>query len=206
MTQTQNQRFPQFNPELLLEEDYSQLQNWEHGKGSSIYVSWVPDEMNEYVANDYFNSLGEIDRVEFAPLKTGKGRMMFVHFKEWYLAGTEPIRAIAMAYPASYNMAINFRDNYGNVKTYDLKCTVNTRPIKKVEYNIHQLADMFQQLKTQFETQSAEIYRLNAEVQRLNTIVASVEDHEYGAEYGAAQIYPECEEGEIKLTRSYSVN
>jgi len=203
MTQAQTQRFPQFNPELLLEEDYSQLQNWEHSKGSSIYVSWVPDEMDDYVAKDFFNYLGEIDRVEFAPLKTGKGRMMFVHYKEWYLSGTEPIRAIAMAYPAAHHIPINFRDNYGNVKTYDLKCAVNTRPIKKVEYNIHQLADMFQLLKEQCEHHMRiseermnmmdrlykEIDVLKEDVERLNSIVESSQYER--REDREAQIYPE---------------
>jgi hypothetical protein len=173
----------QFNAESLLAGDYAQLQKWELGTGNSIYVSWVPDQMDTRVANDYFNTLGEIDRIEFAPHKTGSGRMMFVHFKEWYMCGTEPIRAIATAYPGHHSMPIYFRDTYGNVNTYQLKCAVNTRPIKKVEYNIHQLADMFHQFKEQSER---EIQMLKDEIARLNAIVEEVSYD--------AQIYPESPE------------
>jgi hypothetical protein len=140
-----------FNPELLLAGDYSHLENWVKGKGNSIYVSWVPEEMNEFVANDYFKYYGEIDRVEFAPHKTGGGRMLFVHFKEWYLSAYETLHAIASAYPNAHNMPITFSNPNGSVRSYELKCAVNTRPIKKVEYNIHQLADMFELLKEQCE-------------------------------------------------------
>ena len=182
----------QFNAESLLQGDYSQLQHWEKGRGNSIYVSWVPDQMDTRIANDYFNTLGEIDRIEFAPHKTGTGRMMFVHFKQWYMAGTEPIRAIAEAYPGQHSMPIHFRDIYGGVNTYQLKCSVNTRPIKKVEYNIHQLADMLQQFKYQSER---EIQMLKDEIARLNAIVK--EDAQIYPEYNDPPEY-EYEEGELE--------
>uniref|UniRef100_A0A6C0I066 Uncharacterized protein n=1 Tax=viral metagenome TaxID=1070528 RepID=A0A6C0I066_9ZZZZ len=207
-------QFSNFDAELLLNGDYSQLKNWQHGKGNSIYISWVPDEMTEYVATDFFNYLGEIDRVEFAPLKTGKGRMMFVHFKEWYMSATERLNLIAKTYPAPLHMPISFSDKYGKFKTYELKCSVNTRPIKKVEYNIHQLADMFQQLKQQSEDSQErmneevallydEINRLNTEVQRLRDIVAArEEDHEdVDREDLEAQIHPEYSEQKLSSCR-----
>jgi hypothetical protein len=178
-----------FNPERLLTGDYAQLHLWQYRKGNSIYVSWVPDQLDAHTANDYFNTIGEIDRIEFAPHKTGSGRMMFVHFKEWYISGTETIRAIAWAYPGHHSMPIHFRDICGNVNTYQLKCSVNTRPIKKVEYNIHQLADMFQQFKEKSESEvqmlREEIARMGAEIVRLNAFISEKDNEE---EY--AQIYP----------------
>jgi hypothetical protein len=49
-----------FNPELLKEGDNSQRENWMKGKGNSIFVRWIPDEMDEEIIHKYFGPLGTI--------------------------------------------------------------------------------------------------------------------------------------------------
>jgi hypothetical protein len=144
-----------FNPELLIAGDYSQLHNWLYGKGNSIYVSSVPPSMTEEFARYCFKYFGAISRVDFAPHKVGTGRMMFVHFSDWN--DTAQLRyEIAKVYPQGLNILFP--------PSTQLACYVNTRPIPVVEYNIHQLADMFASLKQGLQ---AEVLSLREEVAEL---------------------------------------
>jgi hypothetical protein len=147
--------YQSFNPELLKAGDLSQLQNWLYGTGNSIYVKWVPLCMNEELARYYFGFLGTVSRIDFVPHKIGTGRMMFVHFQKWNDLSVNFRSGIANAYPLGYNMYPTYPVEFV------LTCQVNTTPIPVVEYNIHQLADMFEKLKTGLQ---AEVLSLRQEV------------------------------------------
>jgi len=147
-----------FNPELLKAGDLSQLSNWLYGTGSSIYVKYVTSYMTEEHARYCFNFLGKISRVDFVPHKTGTGRMMFVHFQEWNEESFDFRLQISDAYPHGLNM---YNITFPQV---ELVCFVNTSPIPVVEYNIHQLADMFEKLKNGLQ---AEVLSLREEVANL---------------------------------------
>lgn len=188
---------PKFVPEKLVEGDSTQLQYWIMGKGNSIYVKWTPDELSEHDAYHYFSVLGFIKRVEFVPYKTGKGRMLFVHFEEWHESplSIETRKEIANAYPNEYSMPMIYNMTNGSQKTYKLKCCVNIRPIPTVEYNTHQLSDMFERLNTRITGEvdqlREEVLSLKAEIQRLNEFIRNSinEDDETGE--NDAIIHPE---------------
>ena len=147
-----------FNPEFLKAGDLSQLSNWLYGTGSSIYVRSVPTSMNEELARYYFGFLGTVSRIDFVTHKTGTGRMMFVHFNVWNDISLDFRKGIASAYPLGYNMYLTYP------LEVELICSVNITPIPVVEYNIHQLADMFEKLKTGLQ---AEVLLLRQEVAQL---------------------------------------
>ena len=132
-----------FIPELLKAGDNTQLQLWNTTKGNSIYVKWIPDEMDEAAARYFFKQIGTVSRVEFVRHQNGKGRMMFVHFAEWATTQvSEKVRnGICEAHPAEYQYPVVFLN--GNwPKEFQLKCCVNMRPIPVVEYSINQISDM----------------------------------------------------------------
>lgn len=138
-----------FNPKALEAGDNNQLAIWTEGSGSSIYIQWVPDEMNEKDASRIFSQYGDVDRIEFVPKcdKNRKqiGRMLFVHFNEW-TSTSDFHHTIATQHPEPLLLEYRVSNRYGNDKVYSLKCRVNMRPISKVEYSNSQLTDMFERL------------------------------------------------------------
>ena len=145
-----------------------QLQNWMNGTNTSIYVHWIPEEMTKEIAEKYFYILGQVSRVEFVPHKNGNGRMMFVHFDVWNnLPESFHIRkCIVDAAPEGYPLPIQFQTIQGMVKTYKMMCKINMRPIQEVDYNTHQLSDMFERLNKRVTEEIAQI-RKEMEVLRL---------------------------------------
>ena len=154
---------PAFDAVKLNNGDLRQLINWVHGTGSSIYVQWVPDEFNEYVANDYFSTIGKIERVEFVPKfdvnRKQIGRMMFVHFEHWY--SLKFAKQVAAVHPEPFVSPISIMGKFKS-KQYELKCRINCRPIAKVEYNTHQLTDMFERLNERVMNEIAALRAENA--------------------------------------------
>jgi len=199
-----SQFVPKFNPELLSGgyTDAAQLQNWFMGKSNSIYVKWVPDEMTEQDAASYFSILGPIKRVEFVPHKNGNSRMLFVHFEEWNNSplSLEIRTEIANAYPAEHSMPITYNLVTGVQKTYQLKCCVNVRPIPTVEYNTHQLSDMFERLNTRVTNEMSrsanEITGMREEIEQLKSEVAHLNDIINTNKIKYAPIYPELSDNE----------
>ena len=192
----------EFVPELLVNGDNSQLEKWIWGKGNSVYVKWVPNEMSEEDVYNYFGILGTIKRVEFVPHQTGNSRMLFVHFETWFNDNWTSVdirRRIATAYPKEHSLPITFCQYTGgdsSQKIYYLKCCVNIRPIPTVDYNTHQLSDMFERLNTrvtqQLEGMREEIGALKAEIVRLNSVIREKESDE--EDDTMAAVYPEYEE------------
>jgi hypothetical protein len=124
-----------------------QQDNWKANNSMSIYVHWVPDELNEEGAKDYFSQIGTISRVEFVRNKNETSRMMFVHFDDWHDDNvSKEIRDnISAHHPTGYPMPIRIITPT-KIKEYKLMCRINIRAIPVVEYNTHQLSDMFQRL------------------------------------------------------------
>lgn len=146
-------------------EQKKQLTNWVKGEGSSIYVQWVPDELTEAGAINYFSRYGLVDRIEFV-LKLDHdrmkpiGRMMFVHMAHW----TNEVFAedIAKAHPEPATAPLQVSNRFGIPKGYIMKMRVNTRPIAKVEYNASQLTDMFENLNKRFTLEMKALKEDNA--------------------------------------------
>ena len=98
---------PIFEPSLLSPKNqqgitqYSmdQLTNWVLGKGNSIKVQYVPDQLTEAVAKQTFSYIGKISKIVFEP--DGTSRNMRVYFSEWATSyESYAIRnTIAMHYP-----------------------------------------------------------------------------------------------------------
>ena len=158
-----------------------QLINWVKGEGASVYVQWVPDELTEAGAINYFTRYGIVDRVEFVPKfdqdrEKQIGRMMFVHMVRW----TNEVFAddIAKVHPQAATAPLQVSNRFGIPKGYILKMRVNTRPITKVEYNASQLTDMFENLNKRFTTEmkalKEENAKLRTDVDRLTIEVADL--------------------------------
>lgn len=161
-----------FNPSLLKSGDKSQLHKWVSGRGNSIYIKWIPDQMDEAGAYHYFNYIGSISRVDIAPhTDGGRGRMMFIHFNEWYPTAIPSM--IADAYPESYPIGVRFAsfEDPNIFKKYTLNCFINTRPIPAVDYNSHQLSDM---IRTVDNEASAKFHALEAKVAELQCQMADL--------------------------------
>jgi len=155
-----------------------QLENWSITPNASIYVQWVPDEFTEDSARTMFGCHGSIDRIEFVYKmdKVAKskpiGRMMFIHYKEWYNTEYKFPQQIASVHPAPLEMNWIMKNRYGAEKTYILKCRVNMRPIPKVEYNCSQLTDMFETLKAEMSQLRAECATIREENRQLSVDMA----------------------------------
>ena len=151
------------------------LEKWVEGTGSSVYAHWVPDQLTEQIVINYFTKMeiGKVERVDFVPKYDANrkqiGRMMFVHFKYWILS--EFASNVAAAHPEPYIIKMSF-GKFGafsyDQKMYEIKYRVNCRPIEKVEYNTHQLTDMFERLN---ERVMNEIGALRAENANLKIMI-----------------------------------
>jgi len=129
--------------------DTNQLRSYVQVNGiKSLYVEWVPDEMTEDMANSYFSYYGEVSRIDFVKQKTGKARMLFVHFAE---CPVQLFEGIICQYPEVLEMHVLIRDVNLREKTYKLKTRINLTPIKPVEYNNTQLTDMVDRLRLEVE-------------------------------------------------------
>ena len=207
-----------FVPEMLVKGDTSQLDNWIMGDGNSIYVKWVPNEISEEDARHYFGVLGTIKRVEFVSQRTGNFRMLFVHFEAWTNNWTSvDIRQkIAASYPNDYNMQITLKK-----RNYFLKCCINMRPIPTVDYNTHQLSDMFERLNTrvtqemesmrnetkgmieEMEKMVEEIKTLKANVERLNAVICDKKS-DTSSNADEVVVYPEDEDWQFEQSKCSS--
>lgn len=164
----------QFNPEALKAGDLSQLDSWVTGNDPSIYIKWIPDELIERDASRLFSEFGPVSRIEFIPkMKEGRkiGRMMFVHFEQFY--DDNFARQVANMHPAPVSIEYCAPNKFGYPKKYELKCCINMRPIPKVEYSVSQLSDMFERLNTRttvaLDAMREEIEKLKEENQFLRT-------------------------------------
>jgi len=148
-----------------------QLESWMNGTNTSIYVHWIPEEMTKEIAEKYFYILGQVSRVEFVPHKNGNGRMMFVHFDVWNnLPESLQIRKnIVHAAPEGCPLPIQFQTIHGIVRTYRMMCKINMRPVQEVDYNTHQLSDMFERLNKRVTEEMAQM-RKEMEQLRLENI------------------------------------
>lgn len=156
-----------FNIQSLINGDMNQLNLFTNTNGErSLYVEWVPDELTTEYATNYFSVLGEVTAIDFVKQKTGKARMMFVHFKHFNYDNLPDAIGISRAHPSAHAMPIMF-GNARNPKCYWLKCRINTKPIQRVEYNPAQLTDMVDRLRKEIEELKQEVAALK---------VKSVED------------------------------
>jgi len=165
-----------------------QLDAWSFGKNPSVFVQWVPDEMDELQAKQKFERFGPVDRVEFVPKfdqnRKQIGRMLFVHFENFYGNGFD--HCVTACHPEPHELPFNVHTARGP-KNYTLKCRINMRPIPKVEYTTSQLTDMFEGLNTRMMAQLADMQKQiddlrmeNQHLVRENTeLLERVEELEY---------------------------
>jgi hypothetical protein len=138
-----------FNPELLKEGDNSQRENWMKGKGNSIFVRWIPDEMDEEIIHKYFGPLGTISNIEFETEK-GNNRKLFIHYSEW--VSKSVIQEIAEAYPCSHKMYIHIPSDTCYERYFTIHCYVNTRIVDKDA--------VISELKAKIESLRDEIHKM----------------------------------------------
>jgi hypothetical protein len=144
--------------------DMSQLDLFTKSDGiRSLYIEWVPDEMTKEHAMAYFSSLGFVSAVDFVKQKTGRARMMFVHFDRFHEKHNYEVNNIASAHPNAYEMKISFPTKSPQYsKDYNLRCRINTKPIQRVEYNAAQLTDMVDRLRKELEELKQEVSELRS--------------------------------------------
>jgi len=139
-----------FDPVALENGDLRQLSLFKYSSNPSLYVEWVPDGLTTEIATNIFSNMGEVTGIDFVNKRTGKARMMFVHFSsfnEREINGFYEISRITSSHPVPYSIPIHF----DNRNTYFLRCRINTKPIKRVEYNNAQLSDMVDRLRKELE-------------------------------------------------------
>jgi hypothetical protein len=153
-----------FNIQALINGDMSQLDLFSNTDGiRSLYVEWVPDELTKEIAMYHFSSIGVVSAVDFVKQKTGKARMMFVHFEHFYPGYNNDINKIVDIHPSAHEIPIAFRTkNPEYSKMYKLRCRINTKPIQRVEYNAAQLTDMVDRLRKELEELKQEVADLKA--------------------------------------------
>jgi len=156
--------------------DRYDTEHWATAKGSSIYIQWIPDEMTEADATHFFGTYGIVDRIEIVhKMKDGMkiGRMLFVHYSEWYYTFLPAEIAKSHPNPVDIDYGVTKKNN---TKVYTLKCRINMRPIPKVEYSASQLTDMFENLQQKFSGMSAmttqNIERMYCELQQKSDAIA----------------------------------
>lgn len=154
-----------FDIQSLINGDNSQLALFSNSDGiRSLYVEWVPDELTTEYAMNYFSSLGIVSAVDFVKQKTGKARMMFVHFEKFHEGDNYDVNNIVSVHPNAHEMPISFRTKNPRypTKEYKLRCRINTKPIQRVEYNAAQLTDMVDRLRKELEELKQEVTMLKA--------------------------------------------
>ena len=57
------------------------LESWLNSKNGSIFIKYIPNEMNKTSLYDMFDSVGNIERIDIVNIgENGSGRRAFVHF------------------------------------------------------------------------------------------------------------------------------
>ena len=170
-----------FRPDVLkngtVDEKLREKMNWRFGKGSSVYIGWVPDELLPTIdkhAEQFFGKFGKVNRIEFVPKYNSDrkqiGHMAFVHFDTFYVT-SKFAENVATAYPAHHDVNWSCTNRFGKRKDYTLKCCINVAPIPRVEYNSSQLTDMFERLNTRVMTQMDDMKRQIAKLQAENAAI-----------------------------------
>ena len=159
-----------FDIQALINGDNSQLDLFHLSDGNrSLYVEWVPDELIKNDAITYFSVLGPVSAVDFVKQKTGKARMMFVHFDKFFVHWNVDAINIAKAHPNAYEMPISFsaKNPHHPNREYKLRCRINTKPIQRIEYNAAQLTDMVDRLRLELEALKEEVTTLKSSQAKL---------------------------------------
>jgi hypothetical protein len=159
------------------------LEEWKNSPGS-IYVKYVPSNMDKEELTYIFCKIGKVSRVDIvnsAPnKKTGACyRMAFIHFEFWHhtqfsnqLCNTlvmnfpEPVTYVAVGERHTFctDSSLNhFRDS--------LSLMINTRPVPKTIYNVDQLSDMYHRLREEYNTT---VTQLRGEVDELRALIANM--------------------------------
>jgi len=148
---------------------------WFHSAGNSIYLKFLPQDMQQETLRAAFEFAGKISRIDIVNSPPNKVtgatyRMAFIHYDFWY---SDPISIdfrskIVSSYPRPFQM-------FSTVSNRELSVTINTRPVPKTNYNVDQLSDMFHRLQEQLtmslekqEKQAKEIEDLKTEIVELN--------------------------------------
>jgi len=143
----------EFRPDLLTTGDMSQLDNWMNSDGMSIYIDWIPDQLNEENAMEYFSKYGNVASVRF--VTKGRKTSAYVNFHSWYYDTNycihKDIRSIARAFPGYHSLSIYLHvdKNHKVLRKFDLKCRVNRTVRKAAKDPIQQLEEQVNELQKQ---------------------------------------------------------
>jgi hypothetical protein len=155
-----------FDIQSLINGDMTQLELFKQPIGErSIYIEWVPDEMTKEIATEFFNQIGKVSAVDFIKQRTGKARMMFVHFDNFDKPYMGHVNEIASVHPNAYEIPIQiYGKNPQYAKSYNLRCRINMKPIQRVEYNPAQLTDMTDRLRKELDDLKQEVADLKTKL------------------------------------------
>jgi hypothetical protein len=156
-----------------------QFEIWKCSSGPCVFVQFIPDEMDEDRVSWVFGEYGPIDRVELVPKKNDQGRqigrMAFVHYANFYKM--DFAESIATLHPEPHDIVWKPSNKD---KEYILKCRINMRPIKRVDYSISQLADMVETLNDRLTTEVRRIDQSNKmmmqQIARLAVSLSHIQD------------------------------
>jgi RNA recognition motif-containing protein len=144
------------------------LENWVNSKNGSIFIKYIPNEMNKTSLYEMFDQVGKIERIDIVNIgENGSGRRAFVHFSEWKNTNVSLNlrREIASSYP------IHIPFFYNN---FEYSITLNSRPIPKSTLNCDQLTEMNQRLndelvdcRTEYRKEVAELKEENGKLRKI---------------------------------------
>lgn len=144
------------------------LESWVNSKNGSIFIKYIPNEMNKTSLYDMFDSVGKIERIDIVNIgENGSGRRAFVHFSEW--KNTNVSFNLRREITSNYPIHIPFFYN-----NFEYSITLNSRPIPKSTLNCDQLTDMNQRLndelvdaRDEFRKEVAELKEENGKLREL---------------------------------------
>jgi hypothetical protein len=175
---------PQFDVNALKTGDMQQLKLFCNTEGErSIYVEWVPDQMTKDAAEMFFSPIGPVKAIDFVNHKNSNSRMMFVHFERFYRNEDPNVTGIAEMYPLAYEIPFSspiYKNSMVYQGNYMLRCRINLTPTPRVEYNMAQLTEMVDRLRTELE-----YFKTEVAIMKRQMNVEKLEDSDDEIELGA---------------------
>jgi hypothetical protein len=129
-----------FDPVKLNAGDIEQqLNHWRTSDGMTIFIEWVPDQMNEENALELFQKYGLVNNIRFTEKMTDKGkkRSAYITFNHWSMTDEcevhSDIDSIIRAFPGYHMIEFNtFVDKKKQfLRTFSLKCRVDRSEPKR---------------------------------------------------------------------------
>ena len=184
------------------------LTQWYHSYGS-IYLKYVPNELNKEELTYIFSEIGKVSRVDIVNSAPNKNtgacyRMAFIHFEFWY--NTEHSGKIRS------NLVGNFPNpfQYWSCRVAEfainsLTLMINTRPVPKTIYNVDQLSDMYHRLREEY---TDTVTQLRQEIDELKSMVRQMAslNQQQQQQYQEEPVAAAADESHINMQEEEQMN